>query len=93
MKIEVIKVTAPAEINNYQIIFIPQNKSKMISQIAEIPSMKNFLFVSDKSNSCLVGTDINFALNSEEISFETSKSNIEKYGLKVSNNLLKLAIP
>jgi hypothetical protein len=93
LKIEVNKVNTPADIANCNIIFIPQGKSNMIAQVVEKAIARNILVITEKQNACSLGSDINFVSNGGKITFEISKANIEKYGLKVSGDLIQLGIP
>jgi hypothetical protein len=91
-KIEVNQVSSPADINNCNIIFISQDKSDMLQQVAQKARDQNILVITEKRNACSLGANINFVINNGKISFEISKSNIEKNGLKVSGDLLQLGI-
>jgi hypothetical protein len=91
-KIDIIKILSPSEITKCHILFIASSKMDLLSEAIQIARKKNILVITEKANSCKVGSCINFLSRDGKLTFEISKSNIETCGLQVSVDLLKLGI-
>jgi len=90
-KIEVRNARTPADIGTCHILYIPSERSDVIPQFLPRAKAEGILIVTEKQDACLQGSCINFVNNSGKITFEISRTNIEKNGLKVSNDLIQLA--
>ena len=87
--IEVRKVNSAAEIGNSQIVFVPSQKKKSLTEINQVLTGKPVLIVSDNASGDF---GINFVEVNQKQSFQVSKSNLESHRLKVSSSLLTLGI-
>ena len=85
--IEVRKISTTAEIGNAQIVFVPAQKKRSLSEINQALSGKPTLIISDLATSYF---GINFIVVGGKQSFQTSKLNIEMHKLKVNSSLIAL---
>lgn len=81
-----------SSIKNCNILYIPYKKSSLISKIASSLKRKATVIVSDSKSGISKGAGINFVIKSKKIRFEIRKRNVEKNGIKVNSNLIKLGI-
>lgn len=75
-----------------QLLFLSNNENGMVNEILQIIKNKNVLLVSESEGMIKKGSGINFVLKEGKLTYEIRKLNIEKYGLKVNNNLMNLGI-
>lgn len=93
-KIEVMKCNATSPSNCMcQILFVPESvKNKDFqSFITELNATKNVLIISESKGFLNNGSAINFLVVDNHIKFEINISSLNKYNLKASSQLLKLA--
>lgn len=90
--IVVKKITKSSDINNVNLIFLSESSSKDITTLLTKISNKEILIVSESNGLAKKGSGINFIIQDDKLKFELNKKNIEKQGLKVSGDLIKLAI-
>lgn len=81
----------PDHIEHCQILFIPGNLSYSLSSIL-IRVDKGMLTVSEEQGFARRGTAFNFLLLNGKLKFEANLKSLAATGLKVSSQLLKLAI-
>lgn len=74
------------------ILFVPNENSSMLPEILKKLKGKSTLIVTEKPGLVKQGAAINFVVQNNKQSFEISKSNIEKYNLKVSTTLTSYGI-
>lgn len=74
------------------IFYLPANKSANLSSLIDKVKGKGTLIVTDSPGSIKKGSCINFFVANDKLSYEISKNNIEKQGLKVTTNLLSLGV-
>jgi hypothetical protein len=91
-KIIIRSFNKPEDISFCNILFISANASYPLNAILSNNHLKNTLTVTEKKNYALEGSCINFVVLEDKIKFETNLSAIENAGLKISAQLLKLAI-
>ncbi|MGD1843435.1 MAG: YfiR family protein [Thermonemataceae bacterium] len=82
----------PAEIKNCHIIFIPNAESRYISAVQKAVNNFATLIVSEKSGLAYKGSTINFILLGGKWRFELNLTQAAKKGLKVSNQLTRVAV-
>lgn len=80
------------EITPCHILFISQKASIPLDNILNKAGQKGTLIISEKTGYAKKGTDINFVLVDNSLKFEANTKAISNTGLKVSSQLLKLAI-
>lgn len=89
MKIVVKQFTNPAEAGNFHMVYIPESNSQAIKQLA---ASQNTLVITEKEGMAQQGSFINFITENGKIRFEINKSRVDSSNLKVSGQLLGLAI-
>ena len=87
--IEVKKVGSVSEVVSANIIFIPANHKKLLSEVIQSMAGKPTLIITDGAQGKF---GINFVENDSKQSFQISKSNIEEHRLKVNSSLIALGI-
>ncbi len=75
--------------SSYNLVYVPENNSKVI---ASIPALDRTLLVSEKPGMTKEGSFINFINHEGKIRFELNKKALEATQLKVSGQLMSLAI-
>lgn len=91
-KIIIRKFNSPDEIGNCHILFISRNTPYTLTELfVNIPD-KGTLVVSEKENFAEQGAAINFIIVNESLKFEMNINTLNSAGLKVSSQLLKLAV-
>lgn len=91
-KIIIRKFNTPEEITFCNILFVSQKASFSLNAILSKTATKKILVISEKSGYAMQGTCINFVVINDKLKFETNLNAINASGLKVSSQLLKLAI-
>ena len=81
-----------SEIGKCQILFVSNEVSSQVTQLASQFQSKNTLIITERSGLSRKGASICFAVDEGKQRFEISKSNIAKTGLMVNNQLLDMAI-
>lgn len=79
-------------IKKCHILFIPKNKSEYLSIISKKTLIHNTLIITSKEGLAKKGSAINFVVRNNKQKFELNKKNAERYNLKVSKLLERLAI-
>jgi hypothetical protein len=81
-----------AEISKCQILFVSNEVSSQVPQLAPELQKKNTLLITERSGLSRKGAGICFALEDGKQKFEISKSNVEKTGLMINNQLIDMGI-
>jgi hypothetical protein len=89
-KIVIRVFNKPEEIDNCQILFIPQKLPFPLHSILEKVT-KGMLTISEEAGYAKEGTAFNFFIANEKLKFESNLKVINSSGLKASSQLLKLA--
>lgn len=89
--IKVKKFASAAEINNCHIVFISSDASSQIAAISSSAPGKNTLIITERYGLISKGAGINFIEEDGKQKFQMSRSNLQKTGLKVNNQLVSLA--
>lgn len=90
-KIVIKKFTSANEAGNCDIVYIPESNSAHFTQVKS-QNLKNVLIITEKPGLGREGSGINFIQVDGKMRFEINKSEIERAGLKVSSQLLGLAV-
>ena len=91
-KINVIPLQGMDEIPNCHILFISNSVKDQLPDVLEKVKGKNILTISDSAGFASEGVAINFVIIDNKIRFEINPGVCSQAGLKVSSQLLKLAI-
>jgi len=90
--IKITKIKAPSEIRKCNMLFLAAAKSEQIAEVMEKVNTQSILVVSEEAGLGLKGSDINFIVKDGKLAFELNQASVNKQGLKVSNELTRLAI-
>jgi hypothetical protein len=90
--IVVKQFSSAGEIANCQILIVANEASSQVPQLAALLQSKNTLIITERSGLSKKGASICFTVDDGKQRFEISKSNVEKTGLMVNNQLLEMAI-
>lgn len=82
-----------AAIDNPHILFIPNLQSKNLEAIKKKLEGKSNLIVTEKNGLAKQGSHINFILRDGKWRIELNSAAVEAAGMKVSNQLSRIAIP
>lgn len=81
-----------SEIGKCQILLVSNEVSSQVPQLASEFQKKNTLIITERSGLSRKGAGICFALEDGKQKFEISKTNVEKTGLMVNNQLIDMGI-
>ena len=71
---------------------MPTSRSAEIAAVMEKINTQSILVVTEEPGLALKGSDINFIVKDGKLAFELNQASVNKQGLKVSNELTRLAI-
>jgi hypothetical protein len=91
--IKVKKVQNVNEMGFCNILFISNDVSSQVSQLAAQIKDNNTLIITERAGLINKGAGINFVINDGKQKFEINKLNLEKRGLKVNKQLVDMAVP
>jgi hypothetical protein len=90
--IKITKINTPSEIRKCNILFIPLTKSGQIAEILGKVTSQSILVVTEEPGLGAKGSNVNFITKDGKLAFELNQNAAVKQGLKVSNELSRLAI-
>jgi hypothetical protein len=90
--IKITKIKSPAEIRKCNMLFIPAAKSDHIDEVISMVNTQSILTVSEEPGLGAKGSGINFIVKDGKLVFELNQASAIKQGLKISNELARLAI-
>ena len=90
--IVVKQVDNPADGKNCHILFVPEGKSSKIEELAANCSGNGVVIIGDKAGLAKTVAGLNYITVDGKQSFEVSKGNLEKQGVKVNSVLLSLGV-
>jgi len=90
--IKITKIKSPAEIRKCNMLFVPAAKSDQIDEVIGMVNTQSILIVSEEPGLGTKGSDINFIVKDGKLAFELNQASAIKQGLKISNELARLAI-
>ncbi len=90
--IKVTKINSVSEIRKCNILFIPTAKSPQIAEVLAKITTQSILIVTEEQGLGAKGSNVNFVTKDGKLAFELNQSATVKQGLKVSNELSRLAI-
>lgn len=90
-KITVKKFSAPAEIGQCHILFVPFGRTKQIPEITGALGNKSTLIISEKNGAIEKGAAINFVIIGDKLKFEVSPGNATSKNIKLSSKLSEMA--
>jgi hypothetical protein len=90
--IKITKINSPSEIRKCNMLFIPAAKSEQIDEVLEKVTTQSILVVTEEPGLGAKGSNVNFILKEGKLAFELNQAAASKQGLKISNELSRLAI-
>jgi hypothetical protein len=91
--IEMAYLNAVADADCCEILLIERSESKRVREIAQALAGKPILTVSDSESGFRDGVMIAFQIVNESVRFQINQDAAERAGLKISSQLLKVALP
>jgi hypothetical protein len=91
-KIIVRKVSSAAEGEKCHILFVPKSESKDFESLQNALKSKPVLVVTEKEGLCKKGSTINFIFLEGKMRFELNQNAASTAGLKISTQLVSLAV-
>jgi hypothetical protein len=91
-KIVIRKFSSSASSFNCHILFVSDEESNSMKKIASRTAGNSILLVSESEGLAEKGGCINFIIVSDNLKLEINKNNIERRGLSIASELLKLGI-
>ena len=89
---EVKQISSIDEISGVQILYVGKSQSVNIDKIIQLYGDKGILIITEDKGLSNKGAGINLIRRGDNLRFETNESALKKAGLKVSNQLISLAI-
>jgi hypothetical protein len=90
--IKIKKVQNVNEMGYCNILFISNDVSSQVSQLAAQIKDNNTLIITERAGLINKGAGINFIINDGKQKFEINKMSLEKRGLKVNKQLVDMAV-
>lgn len=90
--ISIRSISSPSALEKSNIVFVPFESSPLLPEVMNKVKGHSTLVVTEKPGLTKQGAAINFVIRGNKQLFELSKTNAERYKLKVSSNLSALAI-
>jgi len=90
--IKVTKISNLAGFKKCNILFLPSRKSGELPDVLAKIANQPTLLITEDPGLGVKGSNINFVLKDGKLAFELNQSSFNKQGLKVSNELTRLAI-
>lgn len=90
--IKVTQISSTAEIKKCNMLFVSSARTALIPEVMEKVNTQSILVISEEVGAAQKGSDINFIVKDGKLAFELNQASINKQGLRVSNELSRLAI-
>jgi len=90
--IKVTRISSADEIRKCNILFVPAAQSSQINEVLTKVTTQSILVVTEEPGLGARGSNVNFITRDGKLAFELNQGAATKQGLKVSNELSRLAI-
>ncbi len=90
--IKIVIFQSVNEINSCHMLFVPLEKSSSIAAVKSRLADNSTLIITEKDGMAKQGSNINFIVVDGKLRFELNREETEKSNLKISSDLIKLAI-
>lgn len=91
-KFDIKTLSNPSEASECHIVYIMNENSGQLNDVLGKVKNKSALIVTDKSGLATKGAAISFVIVENKQKIELNKANIEKYKLKVAEQLVNMAV-
>ena len=92
MSIKVVDFASAGALQNCHLVYIPASNNGSLGSVISKYKTSPVVVVADSPGSIDSGAGINFIVDGGKQKFEVRKANLEKNGLKVNSELLKMGI-
>lgn len=92
-KIVVLQMKTAEETGKCNIVYVQKFQNSQFNAVQPKAKAAHVLMITESEDGGKRGAGINFVTVDEKLKFELNKTAIEEAGLKVANELVKLAIP
>jgi len=90
--IDIINYSSISEVESCNVLFVSFSYTRQMSNILSIIDDKGTLIISEKNGALKQGAAINFIIRHDQLKFELSEENADRYGIKLSKKLMDMAI-
>lgn len=90
--IKVTKINSASEIRKCNILFVPAAKSPEIDEVLGKVTTQSILVITEEPGLGAKGSNVNFITKDGKLAFELNQNAASRQGLKISNELSRLAI-
>lgn len=91
-KIVVKKFSSVASVEDCNMLFIPSSQSRNLDDLKDKARRQSTLLITESPGMASKGSNINFVLKDGKWKFEINEQTIKEAGIKVSSELMRLAI-
>jgi hypothetical protein len=89
---QVREITGNRDIGSAQIVYLAAGHAELLRSLVPPAGGASMLLVTDEDGGLSVGSTLNFLTVDRNIRFEVSLSSAQRWGLKISSELLGVAI-
>jgi YfiR/HmsC-like len=90
--VQVREIRSVRELGNAQIVYVAAGHAQALRALAPAPGLPSVLLVSDEEGGLSAGSALNFLTINRNVRFEVSLTAADRWGLKISSELLGVAI-
>ncbi|MFT4806067.1 MAG: hypothetical protein ACJAT1_001448 [Marivirga sp.] len=90
--VKVVNINKAVELNEAHLIYLADNKSNDFDEVLAVASGKPTLLITDRNGLGEKGSNINFKTVGGKLKFEINQAAFDKNSLKVSSQLVSMAI-
>lgn len=91
-KFKIVRFSSAAEVTQTDILYVSKTSSNRFEEIKAKTDSSKTLIITDKIGLGKKGSNINFKMVNNKLAFELNKASIETSSLKVSSQLMSMAI-
>jgi YfiR/HmsC-like len=90
--VQVREIHSVRELGNAQIVYVAAGHAQALRTLTPAPGLSPVLLVSDEEGGLSAGSELNFLTINRNVRFEVSLTAADRWGLKISSELLGVAI-
>jgi hypothetical protein len=89
---QVREIAATRELGTAQMVYVGAGRAHLLRSLVPVPGRASMLLVTDEEDGLTAGSTLNFLTVDRNVRFEVSLTAAERWGLKISSELLGVAI-
>jgi hypothetical protein len=89
---QVREITGPRDLGNADIVYIAAGHADLLRTLMPRANRRSMLLVTDEEDGLSTGSTLNFLTVDRNVRFEVSLASAQRWGLKISSELLGVAI-